>query len=112
MKKSLLFSVLIAVSALPAAYAQDASTNASITPAAPATDTDNTGGDAGQKGKFRAAFAQLDLSDSQKQQIKQIRTNTQAGPDRRHQIMAVLTPDQKQKLMTILQQARAQQDGQ
>jgi Spy/CpxP family protein refolding chaperone len=111
MKKSLLFSFLVSAVALaPVAYAQDAAGDGSTT--APANGADNSGGDAGQKGKWRAAFAQLYLSDAQKQQIKQIRASTQPGKERRQQIMAVLTPDQKQKLIAMFKQYHSQQDGQ
>ncbi len=107
MKKTLLFlSFAFVVASMPIAFAQVATTNA---PAA----TPPSGTAGGQRAeKWKAAFDQLDLTDAQKTQIKQIRDNTQPGPDRRKQIMAVLTPDQKQKLIGILQQARAGQADQ
>ncbi len=66
-----------------------------------------TGGE--KRGKWREAFAQLGLSDAQKEQIKQIRASTSPGRERRQQIMGVLTPDQKEKLRQLIQNYRAQQ---
>jgi Spy/CpxP family protein refolding chaperone len=79
--------------------------------AAPATGSDTTGAGQGQgerAGKWRKAFEQLGLTDAQKTQIKQIRASVPAGKERRQQIMAVLTPDQKVKLM---QMVKAHQGG-
>ena len=109
MTKSLLSLALVfTLASSPALFAQSSgSTNA---PSATAP----SGGDGnGQRGeKLKAALEQLNLSDAQKQQIKQIRANTQPGKERRQQIMAVLTPDQKQKLISMLQEYRAAQAGQ
>jgi len=58
--------------------------------------------------RFKAAMAQLDLSDAQKEQIKGIRATVTDRKERRQQIMAVLTPDQKTKLMQLIQ---AHKDG-
>jgi Spy/CpxP family protein refolding chaperone len=106
MKISLLSVALVfTLAATPVVFAQ--STNA---PSATAP----SGGDGnGQRGeKLKAALEQLNLSDAQKQQIQQIRANTQPGKERRQQIMAVLTPEQKQKLISMLQEYRAAQAGQ
>ena len=75
--------------------------------------TDSTGGDAqGERGeRIRKAFAALDLTDAQKEQIKTIRANTQPGKDRRQQVMAVLTPEQKAKLMQMLQQYKSEKQA-
>lgn len=90
------------------AFAQTAGATNAASSTAP-----SAGGGNGQRAeKWKAAFEQLDLTDVQKTQIQQIRANTQAGPERRQQIMAVLTPDQKQKLIGMLKQARAAQAGQ
>ena len=56
---------------------------------------------------MKQAFEQLDLSNAQKAQIQQIRANTSRGKDRRHQIMAVLTPDQKAKLVSLIKARKA-----
>jgi len=106
MKNSLLLlSLIITLVSAPVLFAQTpGSTNA----AAATAPSDN-----GQRAeKMRAALEQLDLTDAQKQQIKQIRTTTQPGKERRQQIMAVLTPDQKQKLIAMLKDYRAQQAAQ
>ena len=62
--------------------------------------------------KLKAALEQLDLTDAQKAQIKQIRETVTDKKDRRRQIFAVLTPDQKQKLLQMIQEHReASQSG-
>jgi Spy/CpxP family protein refolding chaperone len=109
MKKSLLsLALVLTFASAPFVFAQTSgSTNA---PSATAP----TGGDGnGQRAeKMKAALEQLNLSDAQKQQIQQIRAKTQAGKERRQQIMAVLTPDQKQKLISMLQASRAEHSTQ
>ena len=62
--------------------------------------------------KFKAAMEKLDLTDAQKAQIKQIHATVTDKQERRKQIMAVLTPDQKQKLMQMIMEHRdAAQSG-
>jgi Spy/CpxP family protein refolding chaperone len=109
MRKSLLsLSLVLTLASAPALFAQtSASTNA---PSATAPSGDESNGQRGEK--LKALLEQLDLSDAQKQQIQQIRANTQPGKERRQQIMTVLTPDQKQKLISMLQKYRAEQAGQ
>jgi Spy/CpxP family protein refolding chaperone len=58
--------------------------------------------------KWRVAFEQLDLTDAQKAQIKQIRASVPKSKERRQQIMAVLTPDQKAKLRQMFQAHRGE----
>jgi len=53
--------------------------------------------------RLKAALAQLDLTDAQKEQIQQIRGSVTDRKERRQQIMAVLTPDQKAKLVAMWQ---------
>ena len=108
MKKSLLpLSLVFAIVFSPLFAQTSSSTNA------PAATTPSGGGGNGQRAeKMKAALEQLNLSDAQKQQIQQIRASTQPGKERRQQIMAVLTPDQKQKLISMLQQYRAGQAAQ
>jgi periplasmic protein CpxP/Spy len=109
MKKLLLLlaSIFTLVSS-PILFAQSSgSTNAPS-----ATAPSENGGNGQRAEKMKAALEQLNLSDAQKQQIQQIRANTQPGKERRQQIMAVLTPDQKQKLISMLQEYRAAQAGQ
>ena len=56
--------------------------------------------------KFKAAMEKLDLTEAQKAQIKQIHATVTDKKERRQQIMAVLTPDQKQKLMEMIKEHR------
>ena len=51
---------------------------------------------------------QLGLSDAQKAQIEQIRQNTPKGKERREQIMAVLTPEQRAQLKQDIAAWKAQ----
>jgi Spy/CpxP family protein refolding chaperone len=106
MKNSLLLlSLLITLVSAPVLSAQTAAGTNATSATAPS--------DNGQRAeKMRAALEQLDLTDAQKQQIKQIRATTQPGKERRQQIMAVLTPDQKQKLIAMLKDYRTQQAAQ
>ena len=75
---------------------------------APATPTDgaapSTGDGQGHAGRFRGALKSLDLSEQQKGQIKQIISSTTDKKERRHQIWAVLTPEQQAKLKALRQQ--------
>lgn len=57
--------------------------------------------------RMKEVFAQLDLTPEQKQQIRQIRLTVTDKVQRRQEVMAVLTADQKEKLRQILQQYRA-----
>jgi Spy/CpxP family protein refolding chaperone len=75
------------------AFAQDA-TN---------TTAGSSGAGQGQRmEQWKEAFAKLDLSEAQKQQIEQIRSTVTDRKERREQIMAVLTPEQKRKLMQMI----------
>jgi Spy/CpxP family protein refolding chaperone len=83
------------------AFAQESTASS---PTAPDTGATTSGAGQGQrKERLKAALAQLDLSDSQKQQIQQIRSTVTDRKERRQQIMAVLTPDQKAKLVAMWQ---------
>lgn len=111
MKKFLHSSVLaLALLSSPVLFAQDA------TPDTPSSDTPvgtgDTSGGAQRGGKWREAFEKLDLSDAQKEQIKQIRTSTSPSKERRQQIMAVLTPAQKERLVAMIKAHRADQGSQ
>jgi len=114
MKTSLLSLVLgLNIASAPALVAQDAGNTNSASATPPASGNTSGAGGGSQHGeKLKAMLEQLDLTDAQKTQIKQIRANTQAGKERRQQIMAVLTPNQKQKLIGMLQQYRAGQADQ
>jgi Spy/CpxP family protein refolding chaperone len=111
MKTSLL-SVLIVGATLVVLPARSlmADAPATSTPAAPST-TPAAPSDSEAQGqrmeRFRQAMAQLDLSDAQKAQIKHIRSSVADKQERRQQIMAVLTPDQKAKLVAMIQERRA-----
>lgn len=114
MKKPFLFlTFACAAMSSPLLFAQDAGGANAPSSTAPADSEGNGSTGGGQHaGKWKAVFEQLALTDTQKQQIKQIRAGTQPGKERRQQIMAVLTPDQKQKLISLLQEYRAGQAGQ
>jgi Spy/CpxP family protein refolding chaperone len=69
----------------------------------------NIAAPAGNNDQQRPRFIQqLGLSDSQKAQIKEIRQNTPQGRERREQIMAVLTPEQRSQFDGYIQQRKAQ----
>lgn len=53
-------------------------------------------------------FQNLDLTDAQRAQIKQIRENTPKGKERRQEIMAILTPEQKAMAKQDAQEWKAQ----
>jgi Spy/CpxP family protein refolding chaperone len=64
---------------------------------------------AGTTGQQRPHFLrQLDLSDAQKAQIKAIVQSTPRGKERRQEILAVLTPEQKAQLKQDFEQWKAQ----
>jgi Spy/CpxP family protein refolding chaperone len=113
MKKSCpLLSVALVIIAAPVLLAQDSTGTTSPLSASPSPGAADASGANGQRGeKFREAFAQLGLTDAQKAQIKQIRASTQPGKERREQIMAVLTPEQKQKLVSLFKEYRSGQAG-
>ena len=75
---------------------------------APATASgDTTNNDQGGRlARLKAAFAELNLTDDQKAQIKHIRWTVTDRQERRQQILAVLTPDQKAKLKQMIQEHR------
>jgi len=100
----LLLCLCVVLMASPAIAQTDDSTSPSQTTPSDGT---NTGVDASQRReRIKEAFAQLNLTDEQKQQIKQIRQTVSDKTQRRQQIMAVLTLDQKQKLRQFFQQYR------
>jgi Spy/CpxP family protein refolding chaperone len=69
----------------------------------------NIAAPAGNNDQQRPRFIQqLGLSDSQKAQIKQICQNTSQGRERREQIMAVLTPEQRSQFEGYIEQRKAQ----
>ncbi|MCE0497019.1 MAG: hypothetical protein LV481_03625 [Methylacidiphilales bacterium] len=78
------------------------------TSASPATSDTNTA----QRAQFmKNAFAQLDLTPDQKQQIRQIRQTVTDKIQRHQEVMAVLTPEQKEKLRQLIQQYRSSNGG-
>jgi len=100
MKNFLHASVLaLALLSSPALFAQDATVPAS--PSGPPSGAGETPAGGGQGGKWREAFEKLNLTDAKKSQIKQIRASTTPGKERRQQIMAVLTPAQKEQLLAM-----------
>ncbi len=113
MKKPIL-SLFFAGAAVLATYSVYADDTGTTTPPSNNTTGDAPEQDGEHHGHFwREAFEQLDLTDAQKAQIKQIRDDTQPGRERRQQIMAVLTSEQRDKLKQLIEQHRAQHgDGQ
>jgi len=114
--KTRLFPVVILVTAvimapLPVILADDDMTSGPSEPATGSTSGTGTGAQGERGARWKAVFAQLDLTEAQKAQIKQIRANFPAGKERRQQIMAVLTPDQKAKLAQMLQQYRGEKQA-
>jgi Spy/CpxP family protein refolding chaperone len=106
MKKFILGLIFASsIASAPLLLAQDDGTTNTTSPAP----SDGDGGYGQKAGKWKEAFAQLDLTDAQKAQIKQIRANTQPGKERRQQIMGVLTPEQKQKLIGMFKDYRSGQ---
>ena len=63
-----------------------------------------TGAQAQRIERIKQAFAQLGLTDAQKEQIKQIRASVTDRKERREEILNVLTPDQKAKLRELRQE--------
>jgi Spy/CpxP family protein refolding chaperone len=102
---SVLSMMLLASAGLPAVaqtdddLADSTSTTASIT----------TGNDPAQG--HHHLLAQLDLTDAQKAQIKQIVQSTTDKKERRQQIRAILTPEQKMKLRQLIRERRAQRQA-
>jgi len=90
---------------------QDSSSNSASSQdssATPSTEANNDNGNNGGGGNgnggangggqhMQQMFAQLDLTDAQKQQLNQIRQTVTDRKQRREQIMNVLTPDQRAK---------------
>ena len=70
-------------------------------------DTSTNGASSGERAqRMQKALAQLDLSETQKQQIDQIRQTVTDHKQRRDAIMNVLTPDQRTKLKQIREAQR------
>jgi Spy/CpxP family protein refolding chaperone len=110
MKKHLLCSLLAGVLlASPSLFAQEASPGASTGSLSSGNGDAAAGNDGQRVGIWRAVIEKLDLTDAQKEQIKQIRASTPPGKDRRHQIMAVLTTAQKEQLLAMIKAYRADQ---
>jgi Spy/CpxP family protein refolding chaperone len=110
MKKLLLLCFLFTGTALHALC--DDTSNLSADPSTSAPSDGSTNGAAGEQGqrgeRWKAALAQLNLSDAQKEQIKQIRATVTDRKERRQQVLAVLTADQKAQLKALWQARRAQ----
>jgi Spy/CpxP family protein refolding chaperone len=71
------------------------------------SDGTNTSTNTGQKRELmREAFAQLDLTTDQRLEIRHIRQTVTDPTERHKEIVAVLTPEQKEKLKAFFQQHR------
>ena len=106
----LLLGVSLMLSAIPVA-AQDAGgslDDVDTTQSSGTGGTNNTGATGEQHGRI---LAQLNLTDEQKAQIKQIRASTTDKKERRQEVMAVLTPEQKAQLKELIEQRRAQREA-
>ncbi len=97
--KKILVCLAVLVASLPVLRADDA---------APAACSGGSSTQQDRMEKFMAMMQQLNLTEDQKAKIKQIRASTQAGPERREQIAAVLTAEQKEKLRELIKQHREQ----
>ena len=103
LNKSLILSALVASSCLTGASALQAQdTNSAATP--PASDAPKPM--RARPAGFDMIAKQLDLTDDQKAQIKHIRWTVTDREDRRKQILAVLTPEQKAKLKQMIREHR------
>jgi Spy/CpxP family protein refolding chaperone len=100
---SVLSMMLLASAGLPA-VAQTADDDLADSPSAASTGTTGT---ASAQGRHHL-LDQLGLTDAQKEQIKQIVQNTTDKKERRQQIRALLTTDQKMKLRQLIRERRAQ----
>jgi Spy/CpxP family protein refolding chaperone len=78
---------------------------------ADSTTAGSSDGQGQREERWKAAIAALDLTDAQKLQIKQIRSTVTDKKERRQQIMAVLTPEQKEKLRQMFEQYRKADGG-
>jgi len=110
MKTSFL-SLLLASAALTAIPAQTilAQDNSTSGPTSLSGGSTNNGGtdEQGRRfGPFRRLLAQLDLTEAQKAQIKQIFLTVTDPKERRQEIVAVLTPEQKARLRELIKQHR------
>ena len=56
--------------------------------------------------RLRKLFTKLDLSDAQKERIKQIRGGVTDRKERREEILNVLTPEQKAKLRELIERRK------
>jgi Spy/CpxP family protein refolding chaperone len=73
---------------------------------APASGANTNSDPSARLERLKAALAELNLTDDQKAQIKHIRWTVTDREERRQQILAVLTPDQKGKLKQMIQKHR------
>jgi len=108
--KNSLFALILAgaACALPSQtiLADDGSTVGQTAPSSGSTNSGGNNAPAAAPGerfqRFKEAMAQLDLTDAQKAQIKQIRATVTDRTARRQQILALLTPEQKSRLSQLL----------
>ena len=109
----LVISVTLAMRPSQRAMADDNTLSGQSISSADTTGTNAAGDGQGQRlERLKEVLAQLDLTDAQKTQIQQIRSTVPAGHERRQEILAVLTPDQKTKLRELIQAHRnAAQSG-
>jgi Spy/CpxP family protein refolding chaperone len=99
---------LIAAAALPTLAQTTNSEPAATTPLVGAGSTATTDD---RREKLKEALAQLNLTENQQAMIRNIRASTSPGKERREQIIAVLTPDQKEKLKQMIGTWREKHDA-
>ena len=79
---------------------------ADTTAPATASGADTNSAQGARLERLKVALAELNLTDDQKAQIKHIRWTVTDREERRQQILAVLTPEQKAKLKQMIQEHR------
>jgi Spy/CpxP family protein refolding chaperone len=115
--KTSLFCLFLAGSALAAASLQMARADDATTPdqtagaSNGASGTTPTAEQMQRFERFKAALEALNLTDDQKAKIKQIRATVTDRKERRHEIIAILTPDQKAKLWQMIKEHREENQG-
>jgi Spy/CpxP family protein refolding chaperone len=110
MKASLLSLFLIgaALTAIPlqTVLADDGTTSEQTPSSGDSTNSAGNGAEGQRFGYFKEALAELNLSDAQKEQIKEVRASATNRRERHREILGVLTPDQKARLRELIQEHR------
>jgi Spy/CpxP family protein refolding chaperone len=107
--KASIFRLLLVAGAfapifLQPALGDDATTTRAATSSSESTNPGTSGDQSQRRERLKQVLAQLDLTNAQKDQIKQIRASVTDHKERRQQILAILTPDQRTKLRQLIMQ--------